>query len=93
MTNHPDSILQDLRAFIASSLLSGEQPGAIADDDDLFATGILDSLALQELVAHIKMRFGVDPVPLDIHPRNFGSIRALAAYIESALSGSRRPQP
>ena len=53
----------------------------LGDDQDLLATGVLDSLAILQLVAYISDTFGIDVPDQDVVYENFFSINALTTYL------------
>jgi D-alanine--poly(phosphoribitol) ligase subunit 2 len=61
-----------------------------APDTDLIETGLLDSLALVELLFEIEQRFGVDLALDDLDIENFRTLERLAAVVEGhdAATGS-----
>jgi acyl carrier protein len=52
------------------------------ENEDLLSAGILDSLAILQLVAFVEDRFGVKIPDEDVVFENFQSINALNAYLE-----------
>ena len=52
------------------------------ENEDLLSAGILDSLAILQLVAFIEDRFGIKVPDEDVVFENFQSINALVAYLE-----------
>jgi D-alanine--poly(phosphoribitol) ligase subunit 2 len=60
-------------------------------DADLIETGLLDSLALVELLFEIEQRFGVDLALEDLDIENFRTLERLAAVVDGhdAATGSR----
>jgi methoxymalonate biosynthesis acyl carrier protein len=63
-------------------------------EDDLLATGVLDSLTLIELLVHMEEHFGMR-IPLDeIQLEDVRSVQSLARLVESktadAVAGDRR---
>jgi methoxymalonate biosynthesis acyl carrier protein len=63
-------------------------------EDDLLATGVLDSLTLIELLVHMEEHFGMR-IPLDeIQIEDVRSVQSLARLVESktadAVAGDRR---
>lgn len=54
----------------------------LSDDEDLLSAGILDSLAILQLVAYIEDQFGIKVPDEDVVFENFQSINALTAYLE-----------
>jgi D-alanine--poly(phosphoribitol) ligase subunit 2 len=56
-----------------------------ADDTDLVETGLLDSLALVELLFAIEQRFGVDLSLGELDIENFRSVERIAAFLATQL--------
>jgi len=54
----------------------------LSDDEDLLSAGILDSLAILQLVAHIEDEFGIKVQDEDVVFENFQSINALTNYLD-----------
>lgn len=73
------TIQQDLHSYITTELA----PGNSELDAEASLSGIVDSTAVMELVVWIEGQFGFDVEIDEITPENFGSIKALAAYIEA----------
>jgi acyl carrier protein len=76
------ALARELRTFIAETFLELRPDVELADDDRFLALGVIDSLGLLELVEEVRNRYGIDVEDVDITEENFGSIAALAAYIE-----------
>jgi len=55
----------------------------LREDEDLLGAGILDSLAILQLVAYIEDEFGFKIPDEDVVFENFQSIDALAGYLEN----------
>jgi len=68
-----------LRAFF-SEKLSVEVPSI---DADLVKAGILDSLALVELLAYIEKEFGAEISLDDVGMEDFHSIARIAEYVDA----------
>jgi acyl carrier protein len=76
-----------LRRFIVSDLLF-DRPGVeVPNDADLFGQGLVDSLGLMRLVAHLEDTYRIRVTDEDLVPENFGSVGALARFVASR--GSR----
>lgn len=70
----------ELQAFISEKLLGGR---AISVDEDLLLTGLVDSLGVMTLVAHIEESIGA-PVPMeDVILENFASVAAITTYLST----------
>ena len=57
----------------------------IDDDENLLVTGILDSLALMRLVAHLEDTYDIEIPPSDITLENFASLSAMVGYLGARL--------
>jgi len=55
----------------------------LGDDEDLFSAGILDSLAILQLVAFVEDNFKIKIPDEDVIFENFQNINALAGYLET----------
>jgi acyl carrier protein len=66
--------------------LPGENPDMLSNDDDLLDMGILDSMAIMQLVDHLEKQYGITIPTEEIDPANFESINALVAFIEKQRS-------
>lgn len=64
--------------FIESELLEGVAPGA-----DPLARGMLDSLAIEGLIAWVEEEFDIALGYRDVVAENFASIIALAAFVDA----------
>ena len=72
----------DMRAFVEDNFLYLQPELRFTDDDPLLALGIIDSLGFVELVEEIQARYGVTIEDLEITEENFGSVAAIAAFVE-----------
>ena len=77
---------EKLRTFIKGKFLF-EREGALADDDSLLNSGLIDSTGIFELVAFIESEFGIKVLDEEVFPENFQTIGAIAAFI------ARKRQP
>jgi acyl carrier protein len=59
----------------------------IRPDENLFSTGVLDSIAVMQLVVFIEERFGVKVPDEDVALENFQSVSAIASYLERRRDG------
>jgi len=71
---------------------ANEDVGEIADGDSLLELGVVDSMAMVDLIAHIETTYGIVVDEDDMTPENFDSIEAIVAYVgqkrEEALSAA-----
>jgi acyl carrier protein len=60
---------------------------AVQPDDDLFSTGVLDSLGILQLVLFIEEQFGIKVPDEDVLFENFQTVAAMTRYLEAKLAG------
>ena len=70
-----------LADYIKSEIM--RNPNAELDEnEDLVGTGILDSLRILQLVAHIEKTLGIEVPDEDVVYDNFNSLKALVDYLQ-----------
>jgi acyl carrier protein len=69
----------ELRAYIGETFLFGE--GEVTDDQQLFETGVIDSLGFMKLLAFVEREFGVALQMSEVSLENFASIDAMVETI------------
>jgi acyl carrier protein len=67
--------------FIKNEVMRNKN-AKLDENEDLLSAGILDSLAILQLVAFIEDRFGIKIPDEDVVFENFQSINALVNYLE-----------
>jgi acyl carrier protein len=72
------SIETQLREFIEQEILEEESPV-----DDPLASGLLDSLAVEQLIAYIEDEYGVTFEDDELVADNFASLPVVAGLVES----------
>lgn len=70
-----------LSQFLSEEILTGAPGSAVGPDDDLLASGLLDSLGVMQLVWFIEREFGLEVPPEDVTIEHFQSISHIADYI------------
>lgn len=82
----------EIRAFIAKSLATVEDPDEIEVDTSLTRTGLLDSVAVVELVVFLETTYRIQIADADTTPENFDTIGALGRYVRRKLAVPESPQ-
>lgn len=67
----------DLRRFLTEDLLVDEHLG---EDDPLFSSGLLDSVAMMSLITFLESRMGADVRPSDVTLENFDTLARITDY-------------
>jgi acyl carrier protein len=62
--------------------------GEFADSDSLLEMGIIDSLMMVDLIAHLEATYVISVDEDDMIPENFDSVDALVAYVERRRAGA-----
>ena len=75
--------------FVSQDLLGADETLALAVDDDLLASGDIDSMGIMRLIGFIEEEFSRPVPPEDVTIENFGTIAAIGAYVDRLLSKSR----
>ena len=70
-------VRETIRTFILSSINLPD----LSDEDNLFESGIVNSLFAVQLMTFIENTFGVEVTPDDLEIENFKSIQASAAFV------------
>jgi len=79
MTN---AILPEVEKYIAAQIL--KQPSrAIAVDEPLISSGLIDSFSLMDLALFVEDTFGVRIEDTELNANTFDNLAQLAALIES----------
>jgi acyl carrier protein len=80
-------IAGDLETFIVQEIAMGQGPASLAPDQDLLASGLIDSLGVTQLAAYLEQRFGISVTDADLVPENFRSLEQIEAYVARKRSG------
>ena len=75
------SVAAEVEAFVVEEIALGRGIRTIAEDDDLLAGGIIDSLGVTQLVAFLEERFGIRVTDEELTPANFRTIAAIEAFV------------
>jgi acyl carrier protein len=65
----------------------------VADEEDIFAAGYVNSLFAVQLVLWVEQTFRVPMSSEDLHVENFRTIAAIAAFVDERRSTAGRMVP
>lgn len=82
------SLQQVLRENIINQYLKGKEPEGFNDDYNLIDEGILDSLAIMNLIAWLEKHFSIEFDEGDIVLENFSSVNALLGFVQRKQTAS-----
>lgn len=73
-----------IREFIARHIRGHE----LGDDEDIFASGFVNSMFAMQLVQFVEQQFGITVEDEDLEIANFQSVNAIAALVERKTAAS-----
>jgi acyl carrier protein len=80
------NIEQQIRYFLTEIILFSDDSLEYSNDDSLIENGIIDSLAVLELVLFTQETFGIKVEDREITPDNFDSVANLSNFIREKLN-------
>jgi acyl carrier protein len=75
---------QAVKEFIVREFLPDVPADELADDLDLMANGVIDSLGLLKIIAWLEDRYDVNTDAVDLDPESFASVASIAAFLADA---------
>lgn len=77
-------VIEDtIREFLISHLGVRMAASELGDDRSLLASGLIDSLAVLDIIEFVEQRFGITLEPEDLTGDNFDSVGAIAGLARS----------
>jgi len=76
-------ILEELRRFVVSNFLFGQEDDRLGDDTSFMESGIIDSTGVLELVQFVEQQYGIQVEDEELIPENLDSLANLARYVSS----------
>jgi acyl carrier protein len=80
------SVSAELEDFITEEIAFGRGIESIDPDEDLLARGVIDSLAVTQLVAFLEDRYGIRITDDELIPEHFRSLACMEAFVERKRS-------
>jgi len=77
--------LGEIRRYFQESIGTG---ALHLQDDDPLLGNMLDSIAVLILVSHLEREYGISVRGHEVDPSNFGTLRALASFVERKTAGA-----
>jgi acyl carrier protein len=71
-----------IRAFILKKVPAPKRK-TFSDETPLLGSGIIDSLAMLDVLAFVEKSFLIKVSDDELTPQNFGSVRSLVSFVES----------
>jgi acyl carrier protein len=81
-----DTITQDIKNFVVSNFLYGQDGQSLAVDQSFLESGIIDSTGVLELVAFLEQQFGITVADRELLPENLDSVQNATAFVSRKLA-------
>jgi len=75
-------VSERVRRYVVDNFLYMQPGYELTDEDPLLGKGIVDSLGVMELISFVEDELGVQVADTDVTEQHFGSIGAIARYVE-----------
>lgn len=82
MTTERQELKNDLLKFLRSIQKAGVPIDGLAETDRLVASGLIDSLAILQIIAYLETTYGIDFSASGVDPEQLGSIGGILDLIE-----------
>ena len=79
---------EHLKEYITEEFIPDSSPSSLPDDLNLLESGILDSMAVLRVVAHIEDHFDISLDPTEIDPENLCTVTDISNLISSKTASS-----
>ena len=73
---------EEIKSAVRDFVLRSIHVSTLSDDDDLFQSGLVNSLFAVQLMTFIERTFSIDVEVEDLDVENFKSLNATAAFVQ-----------
>ena len=82
MSADQDQILANLRQFLRTIQKPGKPVESLALDDPLVGSGLVDSMAMMQIVVYLEEHHGIDFAATGFDPERLASLASIMALIK-----------
>jgi acyl carrier protein len=79
-----DEVADTIRRYILD-ILGDKAPSRLGDDEPLLSSGLIDSLAVEQLLYFVEDKYEIELDERDLSAANFETIGAMAAFVREKL--------
>jgi acyl carrier protein len=79
-------IIDTIRRFFIDRAWLTDEDGVL-ESDSLLEKGVIDSMAMVELIAYVEQTYNINIQEDELMPENFDSLAAIAAFIDAKRNG------
>jgi acyl carrier protein len=76
-----ETITSEIKAFIVSNFLFGQEGDGLKDDQSFLESGVIDSTGLLELVSFVEQQYGISIGDRELVPQNLDSLRNISQFV------------
>lgn len=80
------SVNSEIKEFIVHHLCAGRDIESLADDYDLLAGDVIDSLGIAELISFMEKQYDITVDDSDLDPENFRTMERIVSLVEQKRS-------
>ena len=84
-----ETFAAEIKSFIVSNFLFGQEGNGIADDQSFMESGIIDSTGLLELVSFVEQKYGISIGDRELVPENLDSLRNISQLVARKLQATQ----
>jgi acyl carrier protein len=77
-----------IRDYVHGTLLDKREPVRVEDDASLIKSGLINSLAIVELISFVERTFGISVADRDIEIDDFDSVNTICSMIDRRRAGT-----
>jgi acyl carrier protein len=83
-----ETFAAEIKAFIVSNFLFGQEGTGIADDQSFLESGVIDSTGLLELVSFVEQQYGIAIGDRELVPENLDSLKNISQFVARKLEAT-----
>jgi acyl carrier protein len=80
-----ETIAREIKDFVVTNFLFGQQGAGLADDQSFLESGVIDSTGVLELVAFLEQRYGITVADRELLPENLDSVQNVSRFVARKL--------
>lgn len=80
-----DTIAEEIKEFVVSNFLFGQDDGSLTADQSFLESGIIDSTGVLELVAFVEEKYGIAINDKELLPENLDSVGNVSRFVARKL--------
>lgn len=84
-----ETIAREIKDFVVTNFLFGQQGAGLADDQSFLESGVIDSTGVLELVAFLEQRYGIAVADRELLPENLDSVQNVSRFVARKLETPR----